>query len=460
MARSLRGPTAATFVSNLLILLSSILAGVISARALGPAGRGQLAIVALWSGLIHIVGSLGLQSSCSYHLARWPRCHAVLAAWFTRIAVLQAIAMTVVSAAVLWWLRVRLGLSTPLTIEYMSWAAAGTFALYGATYAQGSFRFGRFNVIRLISGAMPTALILACALAVRLTPAEAGAAYLVPTWCSAVLAGIWLRRASRGIRGDPLSPRELRSLWSYAWRSAASLSSLTVNNSADQFALGLLVPPSSLGLYSVSASAASPLPSLIASLGMVGMPTVTALTGRAKARATWRMLRRATILVAVLAPPAAVLLPWAIPWLYGARYRAAILPAEVLLAGVSFAALTTAVDALLRAYGLPGFVSVTQGVGGIVTITGTVLVGGRPLALVAIASSVGFIVTFALALGRLWAATRRPRSVASAADRQSRHWHLARIPYRPVHARPKGPVISSIRSPGNSLWQPGYLFAR
>jgi len=414
----LREPTSTTFLTNLAIMGAATLAGALSARELGPAGRGELTLMALWSLLIHIAGSLGLHSSCSYHVARWPDRRAVLAGWFRRIAARQAIAMTAVSIGVLWWLHVHLRIGTLLTIEYTTWAAGATIGLYGVTYAQGTRDFARFNSARLISGAMPAALMLLGTLAPRLTPAEAGAAYLIPTWCGAALAFVWLRQGSCAVRGARLSRRELRSLWSYGRRSIASLSSNLANTSADQYALGFLVPASSLGMYSAAASAVTPMPALIASLGMVGLPEVTAMTGQAKADSTWQTLRRAAFLLAVLAPPCAAVLPWAIPLVYGARYAAAVVPAELLLVGACFAALTTAVDAMLQAHGFPGFACITQGAGGVVTIAGTLLAGGQPLGFVALASSAGFIATFALAFTRLWVATRlsRREPVAAIAD--------------------------------------------
>jgi O-antigen/teichoic acid export membrane protein len=432
----LRGPTSTTLLTNLLILGGATAAGVLSARALGPHGRGQLAVVVLWSGVVGLAGSLGLPSSCSYFVACWPGRRTALARWFIRIAARQAVAMTAASVVLFWWLHLRLGLGVPLAVEYMTWPAAGTFALYGAVYAQGSRDFSGFNKIRMISGTMPTVLMAIGTLILRLTPAEAGAAYLAPAWGGAVLAGIWFHRASRGPVGEPLSQRESRLLWSYGWRSVASLSGLALNNSADQYALGLIVPAASLGLYSVGASAASPLPALVGSFGMVGLPTVTRLTGAAKAAASWRILRRAACLLLCVAPPFALLLPWFIPWIYGARYSAAVVPAEFLLVGTSFAALTTAVDALLQAYGLPGVVSVTQGAGGVLTIAGTLILGGRSLAAVALASSAGFILTFALALAKLRTATRHPRRGTAAIKMNGGGRTALSNAHRPAHARP------------------------
>ena len=269
-----------------MIIGGSALAGIASARALGPDGRGQVSVVILWTALIHMVGSLGLLSSCSYHVARWPERRSALCRWFRRIAARQAVGMTVVSAALLTWLHFRLHLAAILTFEYMTWAPAATITLYGTCYVQGLGDFRRFNLIRVIPGAVPALIMIPIPLLVRLTPAEAGAAYLLPIWCSAFLAWAWLLRATKRPLSRPLSSTERRSVWSYGWRSLASFSGLALNRSADQLALGLLVPVGTLGLYSVAVSASSPLPSLVASFGMVGLPTVTALKGKAKARAT------------------------------------------------------------------------------------------------------------------------------------------------------------------------------
>ena len=150
---SLRTPTAATTLTNVAILGGNALAGLISARALGPTGRGQLAIVVLWSGLINVIGIIGLPSSCSYHVARWPDRRATLAVLFRRTALRQAAVMTALSGAILWWLHLRLTLPPLLVIEYSTWAAGTGLVLYGACYAQGLGEFARFNMIRIIPGA-------------------------------------------------------------------------------------------------------------------------------------------------------------------------------------------------------------------------------------------------------------------------------------------------------------------
>ena len=100
--------------------------------------------------------------------------------------------MTAASAATLWGLCLESRLDRLLAAEYSTWAAGATISLYGVGCVQGSRDFACVNELRLIAGTVPTVLMLAGATALRLTPAEAGAAYLLPTWWSALLAGRWL----------------------------------------------------------------------------------------------------------------------------------------------------------------------------------------------------------------------------------------------------------------------------
>lgn len=404
---ALRGSVGRTTVSNLLILATNAVAGIVSARTLGPSGRGELAMVLLWTAFIQTAGSLGLLSSCSYYVARWPDRRAALAVWLTKISGRQAVAMTAASAAILWWLHFHLLLPGLLSAEFMIWPAATMVTLYGACYMQGLGDFRRFNAIRVIPGALTAMLMFAEVFVVHLTPVEAGANYVFPALASAAVTYCWFRQAGSGESAGPLSARERRTAWSYGFRSLASFSGLTLNLSGDQLALGLLLPPRALGLYSVGSSASSPLASIVSSYGMVGLPAVASLTGGPKARATWRIMRRATCLAAVTAPALAVALPWAIPHVYGPSYGPAVLPGELLLLGAVFAALTAVVDSLLRAHSLPGFVSVGQGFGAAVTIVGAVLVAHRSLAAVALLSAVGFAAALLLSLARLGLATRQ-----------------------------------------------------
>src|ERR1017187_8861821 len=407
---SWRSPTSTTIAANVAILAGNGCTGILSARALGPAGRGQLALVMLWSAVMTIAGSCGLQSSCAYYAARWPDRRAAILLWCGRVAALQTVAMTAVSAALMWWLHLRFAVGPILAWEYSTWPAVATITLYGVCYAQGIRNFARFNLLRISQGIIAGALMLVGVLAGRLTPAEAGAAYLIPAWSTAVAVVIWLRRASPAAANKPLTPYERHTMWSYGWRSLASLTSLALNRNADQLALGFLVSAGSLGIYNVAESASGPLLDIVKSFGMVGLPAVAALSGGTKSSVTWQTLRRAFFLVALIAPLFAFSFPWAIRTVYGDGYSSAVMTAELLLAGTAFASLASVADDLLRAHGRPGSVSLTEGIGGMVTILGVVALKGHSLDAVALVSLLGYVAAFSLAFIRLSLAARGPRA--------------------------------------------------
>jgi O-antigen/teichoic acid export membrane protein len=266
-------------------------------------------------------------------------------------------------------------------------------------------------------------LLLAGVATLRLTIAEAGAASVIPVWLSALLAVKWLQATGKSAHAERLSRDERLSVISYGWRSVASLTGLMFNSSADRLTLGLLVPASSLGIYSAAATASSPLPSLTTSIGMVRLPAVAALTGKAKSMAARQAILRSIGVLLLVSPALALVLPWVIPFVYGARYSPAVVPAEILLLGTVFSSLAAVTDDMLRAHGHPGFVTVSQGVGGAITVIGTLLVGRHSLSGVAVVSSLGYALAFTLALVRLRAAAAPP---TRAGIRRSREPYLAR----------------------------------
>src|SRR5690349_13845071 len=63
---------ATTAVANLACTGTAGVAGVVIARALGPAGRGEYAAIVAWFGVILVVGELGQTAATTYFVAREP----------------------------------------------------------------------------------------------------------------------------------------------------------------------------------------------------------------------------------------------------------------------------------------------------------------------------------------------------------------------------------------------------
>src|SRR5205809_935196 len=60
------------FITDSTILLSTMISSLVGARALGPAGRGDLLVVVLWPPVIAMIAGLGLPIAYRYWMAKEP----------------------------------------------------------------------------------------------------------------------------------------------------------------------------------------------------------------------------------------------------------------------------------------------------------------------------------------------------------------------------------------------------
>lgn len=386
--------------------MANAAAGVVAARALGPSGLGELAIAVLWSALVHTAITFGMPASLTYHLAKWPTRRMALVRWLPPTVRSQLVGIFVVTAVVLggYWHFHRVPLL--LVLEFSCWGVIAGLLLYATGYSQGMGDFRRYNTLRILSAAAPSVLILLAALLVHLTVVEVGATYLLGLSASAVLAAVWARDTHRDKPREPISNEEGRALWSYARRSFGNQTSLTMNRRADQFGISTILSSSSLGYYSVAASASGVVEPIVSALAVVRLPAVAGACGPERRRLARRTLLHGAAATAVTTPCVGLALLWALPTFYGAAFIPALMPAEILLVGSAMAALTTVVDSLLSAYGRPGVVSISQGIGGAITLAGTVAVASFGLSAIATASTIGFAISLAIALERLYAVMR------------------------------------------------------
>src|ERR1043165_9709399 len=61
------------FITDATIILSTMISSLVGARALGPAGRGDLLIVVLWPPVIAMLAGFGLPTAYRYWMAKEPQ---------------------------------------------------------------------------------------------------------------------------------------------------------------------------------------------------------------------------------------------------------------------------------------------------------------------------------------------------------------------------------------------------
>jgi enterobacterial common antigen flippase len=97
--------TIQTFLSRVLVLVTSVATGVITARFLGSQGRGEQAAITLWPQFLAYTLTLGLPSALIYNLKLYPEAKSKLfsAALFLG-AILGVVAMLIGVLFIPYWL--------------------------------------------------------------------------------------------------------------------------------------------------------------------------------------------------------------------------------------------------------------------------------------------------------------------------------------------------------------------
>jgi lipopolysaccharide/colanic/teichoic acid biosynthesis glycosyltransferase/O-antigen/teichoic acid export membrane protein len=185
--------------------------------------------------------------------------------------------------------------------------------------------------------------------------------------------------------------------------------------------LGALAGPAVLGIYAVASKFAELMRLAPTAINYVLYPRFARL-GQARATAeARRLLPRATALTLILTPFLAAATVVALPVLYGPAFRGAVVPAEIIIIGLSVEGAAAVSSAYLVGSGRPGLNSVGMGVGSLITVTMDVILIPRYGALGgAVTSATAYLAaTFVLTYlaARLARGAGHPASSRPAAER-------------------------------------------
>jgi lipopolysaccharide/colanic/teichoic acid biosynthesis glycosyltransferase len=133
--------------------------------------------------------------------------------------------------------------------------------------------------------------------------------------------------------------------------------------------LGALAGPAVLGIYAIASKFAELMRLAPTAINYVLYPRFARLGPRQATHEARRLLPRATALTLVLTPVLAVATVVALPLLYGSAFRGAVVPAEIIIIGLSVEGAAAVSSAYLLGCGRPGLNSVGMGVGATITVT-------------------------------------------------------------------------------------------
>jgi O-antigen/teichoic acid export membrane protein len=337
---------AQTLAIRFLMLGAGIVASIITARSLGPAGRGVYYLVFMSGTLAVQLATLGLHASNTYLVAQDRRRLGPLlgiSLWVSLVAATAAAGLVVLIALPAAG-AAQAGRAIYWAIPY---APCALFVLLSSTLFVGAGRVGTYNLIQLLS-----ALLALAGVAVAAALHETVNGFLAALVIAMFVAGA--AALGCGLR-TPASLRFDRALFAsgarYALRAyVVGLLGFMVTR-VNVFVLAHRAPPDQVGMYSVAMQFFDVLSILPASLGTVLLPSLIARGN------PWRSALRSTLWTAVLLAPAcaltALLAGPLIGWLFGARFEPAAWVTVLVMPAAFFIGMVSVLSQYLAAGGYP-----------------------------------------------------------------------------------------------------------
>lgn len=344
-----------------MILGLNVFTGIITARRLGPEGRGELAAILL-PGVIANAMTLGLPSAVTYTFRRYPDERRALFAAALAISLLLGVLAALIGLVVVpRWLHqypvrdIRVAqlfiLVAPVTIATL--VVASVLAVEG--------NFAAANQTRYLAPALTLMGLLACWATRSLTPITAAFAYVMPSIPILLLrvAPLWRQFRPRG--GGLRHPARL--LLDYGARSYGIDLVGTFSVQVDQALVVAFLSPAAMGIYAVALSASRVLNALQGSIVTVLLPSTAARPAAEVVALTARAARVCTALAAPAAAAIAIAGPLAIRIMYGAKFAGAVPVFRILLVEVVLSGATWILVQAYMAVGRPGVVTTLQAFG-------------------------------------------------------------------------------------------------
>jgi O-antigen/teichoic acid export membrane protein len=365
-----------TYAFSALTLLANLVSGVVTARGLGPHGRGvtvALQTVVVLSGFLF---AMGAAQSLSYFLARRPEDGPrLLTSWALMLIPLTLVGIGVTELL----LKTIFGVHSPDAIATGRWFVLTVVLVvaleFNAGLLLGAHDYGMFNFLRFAQAAL---VGVGVTVLWRLGSLTVEGTLIVTIVATSSVLAVGISRSIRRLGvGRPSARLGMESLW-YGIRGHGVMVATNVNARLDVAMLPAFVSAASVGLYSVATNVSLIIYQLSNTFSALLIPAAA----RDPQRAQTKILGSLYAALAVAALLALVLALFAGPLLeavYGHRFRHAATTLRLLLPGAVLFSGSSILTAGIYALGKPFTASSAQLAGMAVTVVGLVVflrVGG------------------------------------------------------------------------------------
>jgi O-antigen/teichoic acid export membrane protein len=392
-----------SLITSVGIQALNVVSGVLLARSLGPAGRGQLAAVLLWPGLTVAVMSLGLVGAVAYFASSQPEHTRAIVGTGLVVALGESVVVMVAGYLLIGAALAHYGATTVFAARlYLLFAPASLLSLVAAATLQGRMRIGAFNGVRLLVIVFSVAGLVYLLVRHEVTLTSIVVVYLIANWLT-MLAALGMLATNRWFALRP--QRDLvKPMLTFGLKSHLGSVSHLANERADQALISLILAPVYLGLYAIAATLTAPVVLIGTSLAIIALPFVGAAQSVGERRTRFAVLVRATVLLsAATAAVSFAALPLLIKFLFGTAFLGALTPARILVLAAVFMSTNIALAAGLNGFNRPFVPSLAQLCAAVITVVALSvllptlgIVGAAIASLLAYAAATAYMAGFAV----------------------------------------------------------------
>lgn len=376
-ARSTAAAIGQGFLANGLLLVLNVVTGIITARALGPEGRGEVAALVAVPTFICFLAPLGLSPAIVYETkSRRSTPDAISAAALLLAAVLGMAAATAAAFATPWVLAAH----HPDLVQTATWLAVfaipGLLANLGIAVLQGTEQFGACNLIRLAQPTISLLALLTFSVGFGLTATEAA----LITLCAGfpgLLWNLWLIHPKLVPRWAVLRGALIH-LYRYAVRALSGELLSGLAGQLDKIVIVVLFTPREIGLFTVAMSLSRVL--LVAPQAATQV-LLSRTAGRTPEEILVTVTRTGAVTLAMVVAGATVLGlsgPTVLALLYSKEFSAGAVLLQLLLLEAGLSALHQVLSQSFLSLDRPGALGVQQ-TAGIATSLGLLALLSGPL---------------------------------------------------------------------------------
>ena len=356
-----------TMIVSVLVLLINMLTGVLTARYLGPTGRGEQTAMMNWSQFLAFSMSFGIPSALIYNAKKNPDDAGVLYRMSLLLGIGFGIVAMIIGILVLpYWLNSF----SPEVVAFAQWSMIQCPLMVVAQINNAAYQFRgeyqKFNGLRYVIPLLTLVIIGILIMGGWMNPFTTALAYLVPGAPLFIGMTISLLRTYKvKMKNAYLN---FKRLFTYGLGSYGNDLLGQFSYYIDQIVIAGLLRPADLGLYVVAVSLSRMVTFFSSSITVVLFPKASELSKEEAISLTFKAFRISTTFTLLGSLVLMVVAPLVIPWLYGKDFNTALTVFRLLLLEVTISGGTIILAQVFMALGKPKFVSLLQGVGLILVI--------------------------------------------------------------------------------------------